>query len=63
MQGTGNNALIKRFNPSVGYNVGGIDLWKLSLDGHFTAVFESTGNWNNIPLRYNGSQLLSWGQL
>lgn len=61
-QGTvSDNAYNQTFqSPSVGYNVGvGIDLWKLSLDVTYYSSFQDhTGNWNNIPLSYNRSQLL-----
>ncbi|MAZ97171.1 MAG: hypothetical protein CMP53_06595 [Flavobacteriales bacterium] len=55
------NAFNQTFeSPSVGYNVGvGIDLWKLSLDVTYYSSFQDhIGDWNNIPLSYNRSQLL-----
>ena len=61
-QGTvSDNAYNQTFqSPSVGYNVGvGLDLWKLSLDVTYYSSFQDhTGDWNNIPLSYNRSQLL-----
>ena len=61
-QGTvSDNAYNQTFqSPSVGYNVGvGLDLWKLSLDlAYYSSFQDHTGDWNNIPLSYNRSQLL-----
>lgn len=61
-QGTvSNNAFSSTFeSPTAGYNVGvGVDLWKLSLDVTYYGSFaDHVGNWNDIPLSYDRSQIL-----